>query len=219
MRVPRRSPGPAGTSRRLGVDVARGRCSAAGSRAATSPPSPYQASRVATVIVVWRQWPGVFRENEDHRTAQESILAGEVRREGIEPLTRWLGVASSALRCRRLRRWSAAVWRVCDHRRYSVKVRGFQRKRPPKRSIDHPHEGDRRCRVDAARLAGPGNGRRPARLPDTASLGDCARASGTVTHTRAVWVGTRKAGEVLLACRDASRPRARCHSGTEAACH
>ena len=31
---------------------------------------------------------GSFRENEDHITARESILAGEVRREGIEPPTR-----------------------------------------------------------------------------------------------------------------------------------
>ena len=72
--------------------------------------------------------------------------------------------------------------------------------------------------LDAVRLAGPGDGRRPARIPDTASLRDCARVSGTVTHTRAVLGGTRQAGEVLLACRGASRPRARCHSGTEATC-
>jgi hypothetical protein len=35
----------------------------------------------------------VFQENQDHRTAREGILADEVRREGIEPPTRWLGVA------------------------------------------------------------------------------------------------------------------------------
>jgi hypothetical protein len=69
--------------------------------------------------------------------------------------------------------------------------------------------------LDAVRLAGPGDGRRPARLPDTASLRDCARVSGTLTHTRAVLGRTRQAGEVLLACRGASRPQARCHSGTE----
>jgi hypothetical protein len=68
--------------------------------------------------------------------------------------------------------------------------------------------------LDAVRLAGPGDGRRPARLPDTASLRDCARVSGNSDHPH---LGrTRQAAQVLLACHGASRPRARCHSGTAA---
>jgi hypothetical protein len=47
---------------------------------------------------------------------------------------------------------------------------------------------------DAARLADPGDGRRPCRLPDIASLADCACVSGTMTHTRPFWVGRGRPG-------------------------
>jgi hypothetical protein len=85
------------------------------------------------------------------------------------------------------------------------------------RSITHTREIDD-VFLDAARLAGPRGRALTCSAPDTASPGHCARVSGTVTTRGPFWGKTRQAGEVLLACRGASRPRARCHSGTLRCC-